>query len=105
MKSESLFNCLDRKKIVCSILRKIIKESHLKFKLLDPVVHDYVLLDVRKNFDKQKTQVNLRKISSKVSFGEKVLEDLKKIKIDYKDGLLRVEDPSITQCNYIVTIF
>lgn len=99
-----LFDYEDRKKILSTLIRYIIKESNIKVKTLDPFVYEYILLDVRKRIDSNKEEIDLKKIYDLIVTGEAILEDLKKIKINYNplNKNLQILDPSIIDCNYLV---
>jgi len=99
-----LFDYEDRKKIISTLIRYIIKESNIKVKTLDPFVCEYILFDIRKRIDSNKEEIDLKKIYDLIVAGEAILEDLKKIKINYNpvNKNLQILDPSIIDCNYLV---
>ncbi len=99
--TQNLFNQSERKKIISLLMRKLIKESEIRIKPIDPEIHEFILLDIRRRFDFNNRQNNLKKINSLISLSESILEDFKKIKINENNEII---DPSIIECSYIVNI-
>ncbi len=106
LSAEFLFEKVNRKRLFAILLRKIYKISHDELRSFDYFIHDYLRIEIRQEFNKQKKITSIEQIREKFSEGEKILEDLENIiKKDDRDDVFREKrfiNIPIAQCNYLV---
>ena len=110
---QNLFDAINRRKLFMHLMKRIIKISNKDIKSFDILVHDFLISELRRNFSKHKSILNLEEIKEKFYQTEKILEDLENM-IESKNPKIlqnlspseisetKLKNLSITQCNYLV---
>jgi hypothetical protein len=110
---QNLFDAINRRKLFMHLMKRIIKISNKDIKSFDILVHDFLISELRRNFSKHKSILNLEEIKENFYQTEKILEDLENM-IESKNPKIlqnlspskmserKLKNLSITQCNYLV---
>lgn len=110
---QNLFHGINRRKLFMHLIKRIIKISNKDIKSFDILVHDFLISELRREFLKHKSILNLEEIKEKFYQAEKILEDLENMiernnpknlhNFSASEKLeTKLKNVSITQCNYLV---